>query len=49
MLILKVVIGCLVGNPSNEFYKHMGGKLVEQEPWNILDEQYVENIYVYDI
>lgn len=25
----KMVIGCLDGNPSNEFYKHMGCKLIK--------------------
>lgn len=45
----KVVIGCLVGNPSNNFYKHIGGKYIKQEPWDILDEHYLENVYEYDI
>ena len=30
-------------------YKHMGGKFVRQEPWDILDEHYIENIYEYDL
>ena len=45
----KAVIGCLDGNPSNDFYKHMGGKFVRQEPWDILDEHYIENVYEYDL
>lgn len=45
----KVVIGCLDGNPSNEFYKHIGGKYVRQDSWNIFDEHYMENVYEYDI
>lgn len=45
----KIVIGCLVGNPSNEFYKHIGGKFIKQEPWEIFDEHYIENVYEYDI
>ncbi len=45
----KVVIGCLEGNPSNEFYKHIGGKFIRQEPWDIFGEHYVENIYEYNI
>ena len=45
----KVVIGCLDGNPSNEFYKHLGGNFVKQEDWNIFDESYKENIYLYEI
>lgn len=45
----KVVIGCLNGNPSNGFYKHIGGKYIKQEPWDIFDEHYIENIYEYSI
>ena len=25
----KVIIGCLDGNPSNEYYKHIDGKFVK--------------------
>lgn len=45
----KVVIGCLDGNPSNEFYKHLAGEFIKQENWNIFDECYKENIYLYEI
>lgn len=45
----KVVIGCLVGNPSNEFYKHIGGKFIRHESWCIFGEHYIENVYEYDI
>ncbi len=45
----KVVIGCLDGNPSNEFYKHLGGKFIKQEDWHLFDECYKENIYLYEI
>lgn len=45
----RVVIGCLVENPSNEFYKHIGGKFIKQEQFKIFDEYYVENVYEYDI
>jgi len=44
----KVVIGCLDGNPSNEFYKYLGGKFIKQVDWNIFDECYKENIYLYE-
>ena len=26
----KMVIGCLVGNPSNKFYEHIGGIHIKQ-------------------
>lgn len=45
----KVVIGCLDGNPSNEFYKHIGGNYIKQDEWNVFDECYKENIYIYKI
>jgi len=43
----KMVIGCLVGNPSNEFYKHIGGKYIKQRMFERL--QLPENVYYYDI
>lgn len=45
----KVIIGCLEHNSSNEFYKHLGGKFIKQEDWDIFDETYKENIYLYRI
>ena len=41
----KMVIGCLVGNPTNEFYKHIGGKFVKQKIFEKL--QLPENIYYF--
>ena len=26
----KMIIGCLVGNSSNKFYEHIGGKYIKQ-------------------
>lgn len=45
----KVIIGCLDGNPSNEFYKHLGGKFIKKEDWILFDECYKEKIYLYEI
>lgn len=46
----KMIIGCLVENPSNDFYKHMGGKLVDTNPLNLPnDQELLENLYCYDI
>lgn len=42
----KMVIGCLDGNPSNEFYKHIGGKYIKQRIFERL--QLPENVYYYD-
>ena len=42
----KMVIGCLVGNPTNEFYKHIGGKFVKQKIFEKL--QLPENIYYFE-
>ena len=45
----KAVIGCLLNNPSNDFYKSIGAKLIKQSPCSIFDEQYIENIYEFDL
>lgn len=41
----KMLIGCLIGNPSNEFYKHMGGKLIKTRTLEKL--QLLENVYYF--
>ncbi len=46
----KMIIGCLMKNPSNEFYKHMGGKLVDTNPLTLPNGQELsENLYYYDL
>lgn len=42
----KMLIGCLDGNPSNEFYKHMGGKLIKTRIFEKLG--LLENVYYYE-
>ncbi len=42
----KMVIGCLVGNPTNSFYEHIGGKYVKQRIFELL--QLPENVYYYE-
>ena len=42
----KMVIGCLVGNKSNEFYKHIGGKFIKTRIFEKL--QLPENVYYFD-
>ena len=42
----KMVIGCLVGNPSNKFYEHIGGIHIKQRIFEKL--QLPENVYYYD-
>ena len=43
-----MIIGCLVDNPSNDFYKHVGGKLVDNSPLKLPNNQtLIENIYYY--
>ena len=46
----KMVNGCIDGNPSNEFYKHMGGKLVKQIPFVVKNygQELTENVYYYE-
>lgn len=42
----KMIIGCLVGNPSNEFYEHIGGKYIKQRIFEKL--QLPENVYYFE-
>ncbi len=44
--IKKLVIGCLEGNPANNFYQHLGGKKIGN---NLFRGKYLENIYLFDI
>ncbi len=44
--IKKLVIGCLDGNPSNKFYIHMGGKLIDN---SLFKGKYLENIYLFEL
>ena len=43
----NMVIGCISKNPSNEFYKHLGGILKSQRPFTKTGDNLVENIYYY--
>lgn len=43
----KMIIACLKGNPSNEFYKHIGGAYIKDGIYKRLNIP--ENIYYYDI
>ena len=46
----KMIIGCLSKNPSNDFYKHMGGKLVATNPLKLPNGQkLIENLYLYSL
>ena len=42
----KMVIGCLDGNKSNEFYKHIGGKFIKTRMFEKL--QLPENVYFFE-
>ena len=44
--IKNLVIGCLNGNPSNNFYKHLGGKYIGN---HLFREKYIENIYLFEL
>lgn len=44
--IKKLIIGCLDGNPSNEFYKYLGGKYIGNY---LFREKYLENIYLFGL
>ena len=42
----KMIIACLKGNPTNEFYKHIGGKYIKDGVYKRLNLK--ENIYYYE-
>ena len=42
----KMLIGCIDGNPSKEFYKHMGGKLIKTRIFEKL--HLPENVYYFE-
>lgn len=42
----KMIIACLKGNPTNEFYKHIGGTYIKDGVYKRLNLP--ENIYYYD-
>ena len=46
----KMINGCINGNPSNEFYKHMGGKYIMSVPFIVKKTGQIlrENVYIYD-
>lgn len=44
--IKKLIIGCLDGNSSNNFYKHLGGKYIGN---HLFKERYLENIYLFEL
>ena len=42
----KMIIGCLDGNPSNEFYKHIGGVKIKTRIFEKLNLP--ENVYLFE-
>ena len=42
----KMIIGCLVENPTNHFYTHLGGKQIKTRIFPLL--QLPENVYYYE-
>ncbi len=43
----EMIICCLEGNPTNEFYKHMGGVFVKQREYKKF--KLPENVYYYEV
>lgn len=44
-----MIIGCLSENPSNDFYKHMGGEFVDTNPLTLPNgQELMENLYYYN-
>lgn len=45
----NIIIRCLKGNPSENFYKSLGGKVINIENGIIGETQIEENIYMFEI
>lgn len=45
----KMIVGCLEGNPSNDFYRYMGGKKVKERIIVRGGQELIENIYFYEL
>ncbi len=43
-----MIIYCIKENPTNEFYKYMGGKLIDKKERNIGGKDLIVNIYYYE-
>lgn len=44
----KIIVGCLDGNISNNFYKHMNGKFQSTRIFSRDSQDLIENIYLFD-
>lgn len=44
----KMIVGCLEENPSNNFYIHMGGVFFKKNPIRIGEQDFFENIYIFE-
>ncbi|MBQ9319103.1 MAG: GNAT family N-acetyltransferase [Bacilli bacterium] len=44
----KMIIGCLDGNSSNEYYKHIGGKFIKTRIFKLPNQELIENVYYFD-
>ena len=42
-----MLIGCLKGNPSNNFYKHIGGKYIKTKVFKLPNQDLIENVYYF--
>ena len=45
----KFIVKCLVNNPSEEFYKHMGGEIISKTQIEKCGFKIDENIFVFDV
>lgn len=45
----KFIVKCLIANPSEEFYKHMGGKIIGQTQIEKFNFKINENVFLYQI
>lgn len=42
----NIIVGCIKENLSNQFYKHMGGKIIGERKYERAGKKFIENIYL---
>ena len=45
----NIIVRCLKGNPSENFYTALGGKIIDSEDGNVGGLKIIENIYEFDL
>ena len=44
-----ILISTLVENDANKFYQKIGGKIIGKSVFKLIDNEYEENVYLYEL